>query len=151
MHEKYQVSTGGEKSLTELSGENGLLLYFYPKDMTSGCTKQAEWLRDHHTQFKAKGIEIVGVSRDSMKRHHTFIEKHDLPFALISDEDSQLCNAFGVIAEKSMYGRKYLGIVRSTFLLNKSGDIQQEWRNVKLTHHFGELEALISEGSEKSG
>ena len=135
-----KLSDQSELSLEGLCQQaDSTLLYFYPKDMTSGCTQQAEMLRDAHETFQSHGVQVIGVSRDSMSRHHKFIEKHALPFRLISDEDSLLCEQFGVLAEKSMYGRKYVGIVRSSFLLSSEGKIMHEWRNVKIKEHVEDL------------
>lgn len=140
----YILSNEEEKTLLDvLKQSKQTLLYFYPKDMTSGCTKQAIWLKDHYERFQEKGIQIIGVSRDNLKKHQQFVEKYELPFLLIADTESTLCEQFSVIAEKSMYGRKYLGIVRSTFLLDQEGNILQEWRNVKLAKHFEELSQLL--------
>ena len=125
---------GGTVSLSDLAGKV-VVLYFYPKDMTSGCTKQAEAFRDLYPAFEAAGAVIVGVSKDSVKRHDTFREKHALPFPLISDEEGTLCEAYGVWVEKSMYGRKYMGIDRSTFLIDRDGVIRHIWRKVKVPGH----------------
>lgn len=144
MHEEYLLSDGNKDSLSNLlQNAEKTLLYFYPKDMTPGCTIQAQWLRDHYAEFEGKGIQIIGVSRDDVKRHERFIEKYDLPFVLIADIDSKLCEAFDVLKEKSMFGKKYMGIVRSSFLLNKDGNTLQEWRNVSLKKHFSEIEELL--------
>lgn len=136
-----KMSDGSEKTLLDVcqKADNATLLYFYPKDMTSGCTKQAEFFRDHYKTFVDAGIQIVGVSRDPVARHQKFIAKHELPFQLIADVDSMLCEQFGVLAEKSMYGKKYIGIVRSTFLLNHDSNIVSEWRNVKINEHMNDL------------
>jgi peroxiredoxin Q/BCP len=145
MSELYLLNDGQKKSLEELcqQAEFATLLYFYPKDMTSACTKQAEMFRDQYNWFQKKGINIVGVSRDSLSRHNNFIDKYDLPFPLIADVDERLCNRFNVIAEKSMYGRKYLGIVRSTFFLDRDTSILEEWRSIKVSDHMRELKHYI--------
>jgi peroxiredoxin Q/BCP len=138
------VSGGGNWSLKEAAGRK-LALYFYPKDMTSGCTRESQDFRDLYGAFRKAGVEVVGVSRDSVKSHDKFIEKEKLPFPLLSDEDEKLCKMFDVIQEKSMYGRKYLGIERSTFLLDGAGVLQREWRKVKVPGHAEEvLEAAKS-------
>ena len=141
-------TTEGNTTLSALcqAYDKGLILYFYPKDMTSGCTKQAEFFRDEHEWFASLGYGIVGVSRDSMARHHKFIEKSGLNFPLISDASEALCRDFSVIVEKSMYGRKYMGVDRSTFVLNRDAEIIKEWRGVKLAKHFDELKSYIAEG-----
>ncbi|MCB2101238.1 MAG: thioredoxin-dependent thiol peroxidase [Rhodobacterales bacterium] len=125
---------GGTLSRADLKGGKAVI-YFYPKDMTSGCTTEAEGFRDAIADFQAAGTRVVGVSKDSVKRHDNFKAKHDLPFTLISDADGTLCEAFGVWVEKSMYGRKYMGIERATFLVDGDGVIRQAWRKVKVTGH----------------
>jgi len=112
-----------------------LVVYFYPKDMTSGCTLESQNFRDLSPAFKKAKTRIVGVSRDSEKSHEKFKAKEKLPFDLYSDADEALCKAFDVIHEKSLYGRRYLGIVRSTFLIDDKGVLRQEWRNVKVPGH----------------
>ncbi|WP_019645419.1 thioredoxin-dependent thiol peroxidase [Novispirillum itersonii] len=129
------VSGGGSLSLSALRGKK-VVLYFYPKDMTSGCTTEAEAFRDLHDRFSAANTVILGVSKDSIKKHDQFIAKHNLPFQLLSDEETgALCDAFGVWVEKSMYGRTYFGIERATFLLNADGVITHQWRKVKVAGH----------------
>lgn len=137
------ASGGRRLSLADLA-EKIVVLYFYPKDMTSGCTTEAENFRDLHDEFLAAGAVVVGVSRDPVRKHDQFVEKHGLPFPLLSDEETGgLCEACGVWVEKSMYGRKYMGIDRSTFLIAPDGDIVREWRKVKVTGHAAEvLEAV---------
>lgn len=130
---------GGRLSSQDLTGR-WVVLYFYPKDMTSGCTAQAEAFRDAHGDFEAAEAMVVGVSRDSVKRHDAFVDKHDLPFPLISDtEDQSLCEAYGVWVEKRMYGRTYMGIERATFLLSPDGTVAREWRQVKVPGHVDEV------------
>lgn len=120
-----------------------LVVYFYPKDNTPGCTQEGQDFRDLYAQFKKAGAEILGVSRDSVKMHDNFIAKHEFPFALLSDGDEAMCKAFDVIKEKSLYGRKYMGVERSTFLFDGKGVLKQEWRGVKVKNHAAEvLEAL---------
>jgi peroxiredoxin Q/BCP len=139
------ASTGaGDWSLGDAAGET-VVLYFYPKDMTSGCTLQSQQFRDLHAQFKRAKVRVLGVSRDSVKSHDKFREKEKLPFDLLSDPDEKLCKLFDVIKEKSMYGRKYLGVERSTFLIDGKGVLRQEWRKVKVPGHAEEvLEAAKS-------
>jgi peroxiredoxin Q/BCP len=121
------------------------VIYFYPKDMTSGCTRESQDFRDLYSAFRKAGVDIVGVSRDSVKSHDKFTEKEKLPFPLLADEDERLCKLFDVIHEKSLYGRKYLGIERSTFLLDGTGVLRREWRKVKVPGHAEEvLEAAKS-------
>jgi peroxiredoxin Q/BCP len=137
-------SGGGTWSSKDAAGRK-LVIYFYPKDMTSGCTRESQDFRDLHSAFRKAGVDIVGVSRDSVKSHDKFTEKEKLPFPLLSDEDERLCKLFDVIHEKSLYGRKYLGIERSTFLLDGSGILRREWRKVKVPGHAEEvLEAAKS-------
>ena len=115
---------GNEIKLSSFNGKK-LALYFYPKDSTSGCTAQACSLRDGYEQLKAAGYEVVGVSKDSAKSHQGFINKQSLPFNLIADTDTTLNQAFGVWQEKSMYGRKYMGTARTTFIINEDGIIER--------------------------
>src|SRR5215813_923817 len=137
-------SGGGTWSLKDAAGRK-LVIYFYPKDMTSGCTRESQDFRDLYGAFRKAGVEVVGVSRDSVKSHDRFTEKEKLPFPLLSDENETLCKLFDVIHEKSLYGRKYLGIERSTFLLDGTGILRREWRKVKVPGHAEEvLEAAKS-------
>ena len=137
-------SGGGTWSSKDAAGRK-LVIYFYPKDMTSGCTRESQDFRDLYSAFRKAGVDIVGVSRDSVKSHDKFTEKEKLPFPLLSDEDERLCTLFDVIHEKSLYGRKYLGIERSTFLLDGTGILRREWRKVKVPGHAEEvLEAAKS-------
>ena len=131
---KLPTDGGGTVSLAGLKGRN-VVLYFYPKDDTSGCTKEAQAFAASLADFAKAGTEIVGVSRDSVARHDKFKAKYDLPFTLGSDEDGKVCEAYGVWVEKSMYGRKYMGIERSTFLIDAKGVVRNEWRKVKVTGH----------------
>ena len=137
-------SGGGTWSSKDAAGRK-LVIYFYPKDMTSGCTRESQDFRDLYSAFRKAGVDVVGVSRDSVKSHDKFTEKEKLPFPLLSDEDERLCKLFDVIHEKSLYGRKYLGIERSTFLLDGTGILRREWRKVKVPGHAEEvLEAAKS-------
>ena len=137
-------SGGGTWSSKDAAGRK-LVIYFYPKDMTSGCTRESQDFRDLYGAFRKAGVDIVGVSRDSVKSHDKFTEKEKLPFPLLSDEEERLCKLFDVIHEKSLYGRKYLGVERSTFLLDGTGILRREWRKVKVPGHAEEvLEAAKS-------
>jgi peroxiredoxin Q/BCP len=138
-------ATGGAVfRLKDVAGQK-LVIYFYPKDMTSGCTRESQDFRDLHAAFRKAGARIVGVSRDGLASHEKFKKRDKLPFELLADEDSKICKLFDVIHEKSMYGRKYLGVVRSTFLLDGSGALAREWRKVKVPGHAEEvLEATQS-------
>ena len=120
-----------------------LVIYFYPKDKTSGCTIESQDFRDHYKKFKPKNCAIVGVSRDSIKSHKSFQDKESLNFPLISDPDEVMCNAYGVMKEKSMYGRKYMGIERSTFLISPDGKIIKEWRGVKVPGHVEDVYQML--------
>src|SRR3954452_5850230 len=138
------VTGGGTWKLADAAGEK-LVIYFYPKDMTTGCTKESQGFRDHHAAFRKAKVRIVGVSRDSLKSHDKFRDKEKLPFELLSDEDEKVCRLFDVIREKTLYGRKYMGVDRSTFLIDAQGILQREWRSVKVPGHVEEvLEAAKS-------
>ena len=125
---------GGELTLSALQPK-AVVLYFYPKDDTSGCTKEAIAFTEQLEAFEAAGAVIVGVSKDPVKKHDKFIAKHELKVALVSDEESDICEQYGVWVEKSMYGKKYMGIERATFLIDGSGKIAQVWRKVKVAGH----------------
>ena len=128
-------ATGNQNlSLNDYSGRS-LIIYFYPKDNTSGCTREGQDFRDLYPQFTAVGADILGVSRDSVKMHENFRAKHEFPFHLLSDSEERLCKQFDVIHEKKLYGRTYMGIVRSTFLIDAEGILQQEWRKVRVPGH----------------
>ena len=139
-------TSAGAKTLADYAGQT-LVLYFYPKDMTSGCTTQAQDFRDMKQAFADAGAQILGVSKDSLARHDKFTEKENLNFLLGSDENGHVCEDYGVWVEKSMYGKKYMGIERATFLINADGQIAQEWRKVKVKGHVAEvLEAVKTIG-----
>lgn len=123
-----------ELQLDELKGQ-WVVVYFYPKDSTPGCTTEAQGFRDLYPQFRQRQAEVIGVSRDSVKSHANFAAKQALPFPLLSDPDETWCRAFDVIHEKVLYGKRHMGIVRSTFLINPEGKLVQEWRNVKVAGH----------------
>lgn len=138
------ASTGGEIRLSKLKGRK-VVLYFYPKDNTPGCTTEGSDFRDRHTAFEKAGAVILGVSRDSLKSHEGFKAKLGFPFELVSDPDEALCEAFGVMKMKNMYGRQVRGIERSTFLIDETGKLAREWRVVKVPGHVDEvLEAVRS-------
>jgi peroxiredoxin Q/BCP len=120
------------------------VLYFYPKDDTSGCTKEATGFAEAYADFKAAGAEVIGVSKDSTASHDKFKAKYQLTFPLGSDEDGRVVEAYGTWVEKSMYGRKYMGIARSTFLIDGSGTIRQAWRKVKVPGHVDEVLAATT-------
>ncbi len=129
-------------NLKKLKGKK-VVLYFYPKDSTPGCTSEGQDFRDHYPEFQQLNTEILGVSRDSIKSHENFKSKQGFPFELLSDEDESLCQMFDVIKEKNMYGKKVMGIERSTFLIDAKGVLRHEWRKVKVNGHVEEvLEAV---------
>lgn len=133
---------GGELALSSLRGRS-VVLYFYPKDDTSGCTMEAIGFRDALADFEKAGALIVGVSNDSAAKHDKFKAKYDLNFSLVADEECAACAAYGVWVEKSMYGRKYMGIERSTFLIAADGKIAHAWRKVKVPGHVDEVLAAV--------
>lgn len=126
----------------DLAGKN-LVLYFYPKDSTPGCTTQGQNFRDAYPDFQAANTEILGCSRESIRSHNNFINKQEFNFDLISDPDEILCNAMGVIKEKNMYGRKFMGIERSTFIFDTNGELKHEIRKVKVKGHVDEVLELV--------
>ncbi len=125
---------GNTLKLADLKGQ-WVVLYFYPKDSTPGCTTEAQDFRDLYPRFKQRHAEIVGVSRDSAKSHANFAAKQALPFPLVSDPDEIWCRAFDVIHEKVLYGKRHLGVVRSSFLIAPDGKLAAEWRGVKVAGH----------------
>ena len=124
--------------LKDLKGRK-IVLYFYPRDSTPGCTTEGQDFRDHFAEFQKADTEIFGISQDSLKSHENFRSKQNFPFQLISDEDGSLCRLFDVIKMKSMYGKQFEGIERSTFLIDASGKLQREWRKVKVPGHVAEV------------
>ena len=124
--------------LRELRGQ-AVVLYFYPKDATPGCTTEGQDFRDLHSRFRRRKAVVLGVSRDSLTAHEKFRDKQGFPFDLISDPDEKLCRKFDVIREKTLYGRKFLGIERSTFLIDADGKLRNEWRKVKVKGHAAEV------------
>ncbi len=128
------TADGGTLALADLQGQ-WTVLYFYPKDNTAGCTREAQDFRDLYPKFKRRGAQVIGVSRDSASSHANFAAKHSLPFPLIADTDEKWCRAFDVIREKTLYGRKFMGVVRSTFLIDPDGKLVKEWRGVKVPGH----------------
>jgi len=128
----------GKISLSKLKGKK-VILYFYPKDDTSGCTAEACGFRDNLPKFAKSDAVVIGISRDNVASHDKFKKKYDLPFQLASDEDGKVCGAYGTWIEKSMYGRKYMGIERATFLIDAKGAIRNIWRKVKVPGHVEEV------------
>ncbi|MCD6734899.1 MAG: peroxiredoxin [Burkholderiaceae bacterium] len=136
------ASTGGEVRLSSLKGRK-VVLFFYPKDNTPGCTAEAGEFRDHHPAFVAAGAVVLGASRDSMKSHDGFKAKLGLPYELISDPDEALCELFGVMKQKTMYGKQVRGIERSTFVIDAAGKLAHEWRGVKVPAHVSEVLEVV--------
>ena len=132
------MNGGGTWRLKDAAGSK-LVLYFYPRDLTSGCTREAQDFRDLAPRFGRAGTLIVGVSRDSVASHERFAARERLPFPLLADTGEELCRTFDVIRPKSLYGRKYLGVERSTFLIDGAGRLRQEWRKVKVPGHAEEV------------
>lgn len=132
------TSTHGPFDTASLRGKP-FVLYFYPKDNTPGCTTESQNFRDLHDQFQAIGCEVFGISRDSIGSHQNFTDKQNLPFALISDPDETLCELFGVMKLKNMYGKQVRGVDRSTFLIDRQGILVQEWRGVRVPGHAEEV------------
>ena len=137
---KFKANATSDKEISNADFENkNLVIYFYPKDSTPGCTTEGQDFRDNYKKFQKLNTEILGVSRDSIKSHKSFQEKESLNFPLISDPDEKMCNAFDVMKMKSMYGKQYLGVDRSTFLIDKAGKVKREWRSVKVKGHVDEV------------
>ncbi|GFM64679.1 MULTISPECIES: peroxiredoxin [Pseudomonas syringae group] len=132
------ATSGQAVSLAGLKGQQ-VVIYFYPKDNTPGCTTQGQNFRDSIAQFQAANTVVFGVSRDSLKAHENFKAKQEFPFELISDKDEALCQLFDVIKLKKLYGKEYLGVDRSTFLIDKAGVLRKEWRGVKVPGHVDEV------------
>ena len=129
---------GKEIKLSDFAGRK-LVLYFYPKDNTSGCTLEAKSLRDGRAELARMGFRIIGVSPDSEKSHRNFCAKHDLNFTLLADTDHSVCEAYGVWAEKSMYGRKYMGVLRTTFVIDAEGRIEKVFTKVDTANHYRQI------------
>ncbi|MCU1754227.1 peroxiredoxin [Pseudomonas helleri] len=142
----FQIPATGEKtvSLSALKGKQ-VVIYFYPKDSTPGCTTEGQGFRDHYAEFQAANTEVFGVSRDSLKSHENFKAKQAFPFELLSDKDEALCQLFDVIKLKKLYGKEYLGVDRSTFLIDKDGVLRHEWRGVKVPGH---VEAVLEQARQ---
>jgi len=136
----FELPSTGDKlfRLSDYIGKN-LVIYFYPKDNTPGCTTEGQQFRDHIEEFAAHDTLIFGISRDSVRVHEGFKTKQEFPFDLLSDAEETACKLFDVLHLKKNYGREYMGIVRSTFLIDKNGVLQQEWRKVKVKEHLSEV------------
>jgi thioredoxin-dependent peroxiredoxin len=133
---------GKPVKLEDFKGKH-VVLYFYPKDLTSGCTAQACDFRDQHSALKKKGAVVLGVSPDNEKLHQKFIAKHALPFPLLVDDGHKVAEKYGAWGEKSLYGRKYMGIIRSTFLIDPAGKVKKVWPKVKVAGHVDEVAAAL--------
>jgi peroxiredoxin Q/BCP len=140
-----QTTNGGRVRLSDLKGKN-VVLYFYPKDDTPGCTTEGCDIRDRYAQFQRTDTVVYGVSRDALDSHEKFKAKFGFPFELISDPDETLCRAFGVVQKKSLYGREYMGVDRSTFVYGKDGKLRKEFRSVKVEGHADELLNVLNQG-----
>lgn len=138
---EFTLPTIGGKtvSLKDFGGKSSIILYFYPKDDTPGCTKEACFFRDLESEFRSAGAVILGVSTDSVRSHEKFAEKYHLPFPLLSDEDKTVVNAYGVWKEKRNYGKTYFGVERTTFAIDKAGVIRKIWPKVKVEGHVDEV------------
>jgi peroxiredoxin Q/BCP len=139
-----EASNGEKVSLSDYRGMN-VVLYFYPKDNTPGCTVEACGFRDRHDEFVKRDTVILGVSRDSVVSHQKFVEKQELPFLLLSDPDGKVCELYGVLKEKNMFGKKYIGIERSTFVIDREGKIAKAYRKVKAVGHVDEVLKFVKE------
>jgi peroxiredoxin Q/BCP len=141
----FKMPADGNKmiGLSDYKGKN-LILYFYPKDDTSGCTAQACAFTENLSQFNKLDVSVIGVSKDSVAKHNKFKEKYNLTFPLISDENSTMCEDYGVWLEKSMYGKKYMGIERTTFLIDGNGHIKHIWNKVKVPNHIEDIISVIN-------
>lgn len=136
-------ATGGKPFTLSANRGRNLVIYFYPKDDTPGCTTEGAQFRDLHAQFAALECDVVGVSRDSLASHERFKAKMAFPFELLADTDEAVCNMFGVVKMKNMYGKQVRGIERSTFLIDRAGVVRQEWRGVKVPGHADEVLAAV--------
>ncbi len=139
----FEIAATGDQTvrLSALKGKQ-VVIYFYPKDSTPGCTTEGQGFRDHYAEFQAANTEVFGVSRDSLKSHENFKAKQGFPFELLSDKDEALCQLFDVIKLKKLYGKEYMGVDRSTFLIDKDGVLRHEWRGVKVPGH---VEAVLEQ------
>ncbi|MCP1726483.1 peroxiredoxin Q/BCP [Natronospira proteinivora] len=144
--EDFSLPATGDQtlSLSDFKGRN-LVIYFYPKDSTPGCTTEGQDFRDRYAAFQKLDTDILGVSRDGIKSHENFKAKQEFPFELLSDKEETLCRQFDVIKEKNMFGKKSLGVERSTFLVDKKGVLRREWRKVKVKGHVEEVLEAVKE------
>lgn len=147
---QLQDQNGHDVKLSRLRGKN-VVLYFYPKDDTPGCTREACDFRDEHSALEAAGAVVLGVSPDSTKSHQKFATKFSLPFPLLADTERQVCGAYGVWGEKSLYGRKFMGVTRATFLIDTQGKVARVWPKVKVDGHVQEILQSLKGGAEGTG
>jgi peroxiredoxin Q/BCP len=138
------ASNGHEVSLQQYRGKK-VVIYFYPADMTPSCTQQACDFRDYSGQFKQLNTEVIGISPDDLKKHDKFTAKYELPFLLLSDPDHKVCELYGVWQLKKLYGKEYMGVVRSTFLIDENGKLVKEWRKVRVKNHVAEVLKALKE------
>ena len=139
-------STSGESvSLRQFKGKKTVILYFYPKDETPGCTREACDFRDHHGDLEKQGVVVLGVSTDGLESHRHFIDKHQLPFTLLADEDAAVSKMYGVYKQKNLYGKKYMGIERTTFVIDRTGRVAQIYPKVKVDGHIQNLLEFVGE------
>lgn len=142
----FSAEATGDRKVTHQDLKNHkTVLYFYPKDNTPGCTQEGQDFRDHYQKFARLGVQIFGVSRDSLKSHENFKAKYEFPFDLISDPDEKLCDIFDVVKMKNMYGKQVRGIERSTFLIDEKGVLRREWRKVKVADHVDDVLNAVKE------
>lgn len=139
---ELEANNGEKIKLSDYRGKN-VVLYFYPKDMTPGCTTEACDFRDNHEDFQGYNAVVLGVSPDPISRHQKFIEKHELPFLLLADENHEVAESFDVWKLKKNFGKEYMGIERSTFLIDKEGKLAMEWRKVKVAGHVAEIKQAL--------
>ena len=143
---KFMADATSDKTISNNTfHDQNFVIYFYPKDSTPGCTTEGKEFRDSYKKFKKLNTEILGVSRESIKSHENFKSKQNFPFELLSDPDEKVCKAFDVMKLKSMYGREYMGVDRSTFIVDKKGKIVKEWRGVKVKGHVAEVLDAVEE------
>lgn len=138
------ASSGGSVSLRDYRGKK-VVIYFYPQDLTPTCTNQACDFRDYNGQFRELGVEVIGISPDDLKQHGKFIEKYELPFLLLSDPDHKVAEKYGIWALKKLYGREYMGVVRTTFLIDEKGRVAKEWRVTKVKGHVQDVLKTVKE------
>jgi peroxiredoxin Q/BCP len=143
---QLQDQNGNDVKLSRLRGKN-VVLYFYPKDDTPGCTREACDFRDEHSALEAAGAVVLGVSPDDTKSHQKFATKFSLPFPLLADTERQVCDAYGVWGEKSLYGRKFMGVTRATFLIDTQGKVARVWPKVKVQGHVQEILQTLKGGA----